>query len=124
MKLLLDEMYSTVVAEQLREHGHDVASVLDQDHDRLRGAPDEHVFAAAIAEQRVLVTENVSDFRRLDDEALANGREYPGLIYTTNRQFPRGDSATIGRLVLALDRLLALQPTLAGAVFLKPNNWH
>jgi hypothetical protein len=113
-------MYAAAVAEQLRARGYDAVSVLDHEHGRLRGAPDEAVFATAAAEQRVLVTENVSDFRRIEDEALATGREHPGLIYTTNRQFPRGDPATIGRLVLALDRILAEQPSLSGATFLKP----
>jgi hypothetical protein len=120
VKLLLDEMYTAVISERLRARGHDVVSVLDPLYDRLRGAPDLAVFTAAQAEQRVLVTENVSDFRRIEDEALASGRVYPGFIYTTNRQFPRGDPATIGLLVQALDRLLVQQPLIFSAVFLKP----
>jgi predicted nuclease of predicted toxin-antitoxin system len=122
VKLLLDELYSNVVADRLQARGHDVVSVLDQDYDYLRGAPDEQVFAAATATQRVLVTENVSDFRRLEDEALASGAEHPGLIYTTNRQFPRGDPAAVGRLVRALDRLLAGEPALSTAIFLRPDS--
>jgi predicted nuclease of predicted toxin-antitoxin system len=120
VKLLLDEMYSSLVAEQLRARGYDVASVLDQTYYRLRGAPDAEVFATASAEQRVLVTENVADFRRLEDEAMASGRVHPGLIYTTNRQFPRGAPATLGRLVEALDRLLSEQLAVSSAIFLKP----
>jgi hypothetical protein len=81
-------MYSVAVAEQLRARGHDVVSVLDQDYDRLRGTPDDKAFAAAAAYQRVLVTENVPDFRRLEGESMASGREHPGLIYITNMQFP------------------------------------
>jgi hypothetical protein len=63
---------------------------------------------------------NVQDFRRLDADAL--GREQPRarLILTTDRQFPRGDPATIGRLVTALDDLLAAEPDLVTALFLKP----
>ena len=53
------------------------------------GAPDEEVFAAAIAEERAIVTENVPDFRRLEADALASDAPTPGLIFTTNRQFPR-----------------------------------
>ena len=120
MKVLLDEMYSAVIAEQLRARGHDAVSVLDPPYDWLRGAPDLVVFTTAHAEQRVLVTENVSDFRRLEDEASASGRAHAGLVYTTNRQFPRGDPATIGLLVQALDRLLVQQPILSSTVFLKP----
>ena len=59
MKLLLDEMYPATLAEQLRARGHDVVSIHDPDYRRLEGAPDAEVFAAAVAETRVLVTENV-----------------------------------------------------------------
>jgi len=47
MRLLLDEMYPPVVAEQLRARGHDVVSVHDPEYRWLEGAPDEEVFAAA-----------------------------------------------------------------------------
>ena len=65
MTLLLDEMYSPVVAEQLRARGHDAVSVHDPEYRYLEGAPDEEIFAAALAEERALVAENVPDFRRL-----------------------------------------------------------
>jgi len=78
------------------------------------------VFAAAIAEERAILTEKVPDFRRLEAEALASDEPTPGLIFTTNRQFPPGDPATVGRLVLALDALLGERPALAAAHFLKP----
>ena len=119
MKLLLDEMYPATVAEQLRSRGHDVFSVHDPDFRQLEGAPDEDVFASAIAEGRALVTENVPDFRRLEAVALARGESTPGLILTTNRQFPRGDPSTIGQLVHALAALLAEQPAVPTAIFLK-----
>jgi len=85
VKLLLDEMYSATVAEQLRGRGHDVVSIHDAEFRSLEGAPDEEVFAAAIAEERAIVTENVPDFRRLEAEALASDEPTPGLIFTTNR---------------------------------------
>lgn len=118
MRLLLDEMYSAVVAEQLRARGHDVVSVYDPDHRRLEGVPDEEVFAAALAEERALVTENVPDFRRLEADALARGEAHAVLVFTSNRQFPRGEPATIGRLVEALDALLTGSPTLERSIFL------
>ena len=119
MKLLLDEMYAPVVAEQLRVRGRDVVSVHDPDYRRLEGAPDEEVFAAALAEERVLVTENVPDFRRLEADALAHGEATATLVFTSNRQFPRGEPGTTGHLVEALDVLLTEAPTLRGSVFLK-----
>jgi predicted nuclease of predicted toxin-antitoxin system len=120
LKLLLDEMYSATIAEQLRSRGYDVVSIHDPDQRVLEGAPDEEVFAAAVAQGRAVVTENVPDFRRLEAAALAGGTPCPGLIYTTNRQFPRGNPATAGRMVLALAELLADPATVARVLFLKP----
>jgi predicted nuclease of predicted toxin-antitoxin system len=120
MKLLLDEMYTPTIAEQLRARGHDAASIHDPEYRMLEGEPDDEVWAAAIADDRVLVSENVQDFRRIEANALAHAQPVARLIFTTDRQFPRGDPATLGRLVSALDALLAAEPDLATAVFLKP----
>ena len=120
MKLLLDEMYAPATAEQLRARGHDVASVHDEDYRALEGEPDEKVWTAAVADDRALVSENVQDFRRLDADALAREQPRPRLIFTTDCQFPRSEPATIGRLVTALDALLAAEPDLVSAMFLKP----
>lgn len=119
MKLLLDEMYAPVVAEQLRARGHDVVSVHDPDYRRLEGAPDDELFATALAEVRALVTENVPDFRRLEADALTRGEALPTLVYTSNRQFPRGEPGTIGRLVEALHVLVSEPPLPRGSLFLK-----
>jgi predicted nuclease of predicted toxin-antitoxin system len=119
LKLLLDEMYSAMIAEQLRSRGYDVVSIHDSHLRVLEGAPDEEVFAAAVTQGRSVVTENVPDFRRLETAALADGAPCPGLIYTTNRQFPRGDAATAGRMVIALAALLADPATVPQVVFLK-----
>jgi len=120
MRLLLDEMYTPTIAEQLRARGHDVASVHDPEYRALEGEPDEEVWAAAIADDRVLVSENVQDFRRIEADALGRVQPVARLIFTTDRQFPRGDPATVGRLVSALDALLSAEPDLATALFLKP----
>jgi hypothetical protein len=119
VKLLLDEMYAPVVAEQLRARGHDVVSVHDPDYRQLEGAPDQEIFAAALAEGRALVTENVPDFRRLEADALVRGEGHTTLVFTSNRQFPRGEPATIGRLVEALHALLGAPPMPRGSLFLK-----
>jgi len=121
MRLLLDEMYAPTIAEQLRARGRDVASVHDPEYRTLEGEPDEEVWAAALAADRVLVTENVQDFRRIETDALARAQPAAGLIFTTDRPFPRGDPATIGRLITALDALVAAEPDLATSLFLKPS---
>lgn len=121
MRLLLDEMYPPSIAEQLRARGHDVASVHDPDHRTLEGEPDSKIWAAAIAADRVLVTENVQDFRRIELAALAREQPTTRLVFTTDRQCPRGEPATVGRLVTALDALLNEKPELSTALFLRPN---
>jgi predicted nuclease of predicted toxin-antitoxin system len=122
MKLLLDEMYAPAVAGQLRARGHDVSSIHDPEYHLLEGALDEEMWAVAIAHGRALVSENVRDFRRIEAQALARDQPIAHLIFTTDRQFPRGDPGTLGRLVLALAALLATPPDMATALFLKPSD--
>jgi uncharacterized protein with PIN domain len=119
VKLLLDEMYLTAIAEQLRARGYDVLSVHDAAYRRLEGEPDARVFAAALADERVIVTEDISGFHRLRRTALAEGRQVPGLIFTTNHRFPRSDPGTLGRLVRALAALLDADPSLSSNLFLQ-----
>ncbi len=112
MRLLLDEMYAPALAAELRARGHDVASVHDASETPLAGASDADALAAARREERTLVTENVRDYRPLESGLLADGSHHAGLVYTSNRQFPRGHSATTGQLVRALDALLRAAPDL------------
>jgi len=112
-------MFPGALAEQLRARGHDVASIHDPEYVRLEGASDVDVFEAAVVETRIVVTEDVSGFRSLEIDALAEGRSTPGLIFTTDRQFPRGDPATFGRLVRALDALLGSEVDPPAVIFLR-----
>ncbi len=50
MKLLLDEMYTAVVAEQLRARDRDVIAVAERAD--LRGTPDEDLLDWALSEDR------------------------------------------------------------------------
>lgn len=111
MKLLLDEMYPRSIAEQLRARGHDVAAVTERPE--LRGSPDAALFALAQEEQRAIVTDDVG-FRAIERERRGRGEAHHGIIFTTDRRFPRGRAATVGRLVRSLDRLLSREaPALA-----------
>jgi predicted nuclease of predicted toxin-antitoxin system len=104
VKLLLDEMYPNVIAQQLRGRGHDVKSVHDAPG---RGSPDSDVLEHARMEGRTVVTENVRDFRPLAERQIEAGKSHAGLVFTTDRRWPRTD---IGALIDALDRLLAEHP--------------
>jgi hypothetical protein len=57
-------------------------------------------------EDRALVTDNQRDFIPIHRRRIASGQDHTGLILTTNRRFPRGQPATTGKLVVALDHFL------------------
>lgn len=104
MKLLIDEMFPAQVAVVLRErHGVDAVSVRERPD--LAGRADAPVFAAAQAEGRAVVTENVRDFRPIAREWEAEGKVHHGLVLTSNRRFPRVRPGTVGRLIAALAKL-------------------
>jgi len=100
VRLLLDEMYPRLVADRLRERGHDAGSVHDVPGS---GTPDEDVFDYARENGLALVTENVRDYRPLSESLLRSGRSHAGLVLTTSKRWPRDNP---GALIAALDRLL------------------
>jgi hypothetical protein len=101
--LLLDEMWPSDIAVQLRSRGHDVDAVVERTD--LRGVEDHEIFDAAQSEGRAIVTED-ADYRVLFAGAVRSGGTCFGVIFTSDRAFPRDSSRTAGRLVTALDRLL------------------
>ena len=105
MKLQLDEMWSPDIAEQLRHGGHDVIAVVERAD--LISQSDSIIFATAQREGYTIVTDNTVDFRPLGVAEIQQGRSHHGLIFTSNRQFPRHNLRTLGRLVMALDELLS-----------------
>ena len=98
--LVLDEMFSPRLAEQLRARGVDCIAVAEDIV--LVSQDDPVVLEAALAASRVLVTNNVVDFERLRTQRSANDQPVPQLIYTSEAAFPR-NRQFIGRLTEALD---------------------
>lgn len=92
------------IAQQLRLRGHDVVAAAERPDQA--GLRDPDLFAAAQAEQRATVTENVPDFLDLDRDYRQVGRSHHGLILTTDRRFHRGSPAHVGQLVASLDAFL------------------
>jgi predicted nuclease of predicted toxin-antitoxin system len=103
VKLILDEMLSASIAEQLRTRGHDVIAV----HERaeLCGLSDAEIFALAQTEDRAIVTYD-PDFLDLDLRYRGRGRDHHGIVILHARRFPQR-SGTMGRLVTSLEALLA-----------------
>jgi predicted nuclease of predicted toxin-antitoxin system len=74
VKLFIDECLSPQLAARLNATGrYDAVHPM---HVGRRGEPDHRVHAWCIAEDRVIVTENARDFRRL----VGNTELHPGLI--------------------------------------------
>jgi len=99
VRLLLDEMYPRRLAELLRELGHDVVAVVAEPD--LAGAEDDTVLAAAVAEGRCLVTENVRDFA-----VLVGHTAHAGVLYVHGRRWSRAP-AGIQHLAAALDKAIS-----------------
>jgi predicted nuclease of predicted toxin-antitoxin system len=106
-RLLIDEMFSSAIAPDLRQLGHDVTAVADRPD--LRSKSDEEIFAWANAEKRWLLTENVKDFRPIMLRALSAGVPGCGLLFTSSRAFPR-TRKNPGSLIRALDAWLTAGP--------------
>ena len=107
VQLLLDEMFSPAVAEALRAHGHRVVALVERPE--MRAMPDEEVFAWAAAQRCWLLTENVKDFQPIKLRALQVSAPIAGLLFTSNRTFPRSRQQ-VGPLVEALDQWLMKGP--------------
>ena len=90
--LLLDEMFSDSIAQQLRAKGHDVISVVA--HPALVALPDDQVLAHATTEGRALVTANIKDFIPLDGRYRAAGQSHAGLILVATKTFPQNRDFT------------------------------
>lgn len=109
MKLLLDEMYDPAIAKELRrKYNYDVVAV--QERADLVSMPDAELFEAAQEEGRTVVTENVADYQLLDAYYRGGERTHSGLLFTSNRSFPRSRPGTTGRLITALADYIAKRP--------------
>jgi hypothetical protein len=102
--LLLDEMFSDAIAQQLCTKGYDVVSVVAQP--ALAGLPDDQTLAYATSEGRALVTANIKDFMPLDSRYRAAAQAHPGLILVSAKTFPQDRGFTTA-ITAALETLLS-----------------
>lgn len=86
-RLLLDEHFAPRLARLLRQRGHDVTAVLEDP--TLTGQPDDVIFAAATAQGRRIVTENIADFRPLYAQALEAGLPAAELLLVLSSRYDR-----------------------------------
>ena len=108
---LLDEMFSGIIAEQLRAKGHDVLAVVADP--ALVGLADDQILAHASAAKRALVTANIKDFIPLDARYRAASQTHAGLVLVSARTFPQDrtfTAAIISALSALLDQPSQIQP--------------
>jgi hypothetical protein len=109
--LLLDEMFSDSIAQQLRGKGHDVTSVVADT--TLLGLPDDQVLARAADAGHALATANIKDFIPLDGRYRAIGQPHAGLILISTKTFPQNrtfTAAITSALAALLDMTSQIQP--------------
>jgi hypothetical protein len=117
--LLLDEMFSPLIADELAARGIDCRAVAADE--TLRALSDLEIFEAALLDGRVIVTNNVPDFESLRRARDAAGGQLPGLVYTSDVTFPR-TRAIATRLVTALETAATSRETAScgGVLWLRP----
>jgi indole-3-glycerol phosphate synthase len=97
-------MFSDAIAQQLREQGHDVVSVVADP--ALISLADEQILTHAAETGRALVTANIKDFMPLDGQYRAAAHAHAGLILVSTKTFPQ-DRSFAQAIVKALAALLA-----------------
>jgi hypothetical protein len=115
MKLLLDEMWTPAIAQELRRRGFDVVAINEREQAaRYAGVPDDVVFARAQHDGRTIVTDNISDFELARRSWESSGHVHEGIINALNPPFNRHrGKALVGAMVRALEYFLrspAAQP--------------
>jgi predicted nuclease of predicted toxin-antitoxin system len=106
VKLLLDEMYAPSLAEALRAANVEAVTVAGLG---LAGRSDPDVFAAAVTEGYVLLTENVADFARIAADRLTTGHHHPGVLIALSSRFsrrPAGRGALVAAVLATADEPL------------------
>ena len=100
-------MLAPAIAEQLRKAGADAVAVSERAE--LWQSTDAVLLDLAATERRVLVTDNVKDFRILERTWLAQGQLHAGLIYIHSKAYPmsRGRMGAIAAALLERHRASA-----------------
>lgn len=106
MRFLIDECVSPIVADVMRDVGHDAQHVRSL---QLNGAEDHLLIAKAVADQSVMITSD-HDFGKI---MFRRSYEYPSIIFL--REDVPGPARELAKLILAnLDPLA--EPLESGAI--------
>ena len=122
MKLVLNEMWSSEIALQLRRRGHDVVAATELPR-RYRGVPDPEFFRRAQEDGRAVVTDNVRDFMVVLAEHASRAEPHCGVVFAVRPSFDRARPGIVGDMTRALDALFPEQEDeerSSAVVFLQP----
>lgn len=78
-------MLPPTLADELTAHGHEAVAVVAVG---LAGATDREVYARAVDERCMVVTENFADFAALTDERTAEGEVAATVVFVRKSAFP------------------------------------
>ena len=87
MKWLLDEMLPRAAAGALEGLGHDAVSVVGIG---MQSASDSAIYQIAVAQGRVVVTEDRADFAQIAAEVLASGSDSVPVVFVNKNRLARG----------------------------------
>jgi predicted nuclease of predicted toxin-antitoxin system len=109
VRLLLDEMWTPTIAQQLRKRGYEVSAIKEPDRaSRYGGVTDDQVFATAQDDGLTVVTDNIADYEQARLAWESSGRPHHGLVYALNPPFNRHrGEAVIGQMVRSLGHFLS-----------------
>ncbi len=107
MRILLDAQLSHEIASELVRRGIDAEAVTSRE-DLAGNTPDEQLMTLAHAEDRVIVTNNIKDFRPIAARRLLRGQGHAGLILVSPAT-PR-TRAAVRPLADAIERLAREYP--------------
>jgi hypothetical protein len=110
VKLLLNEMWSSRIAVELRRRSFDVVSATEVGvAPRYSGIPDDLVLVRAQEDGRAIVTDNIADFSAIHAAMQARGQTHAGIIFALRPQFDRSQPRIIGTMVRSLERFMQSQ---------------
>jgi hypothetical protein len=99
-------MLPSATAGELVALGHDAVAIRASG---LTGASDSEVYAVAVAENRMIVTENFADFVRILEQCHSRGDACAPVVFVCKRDFARGGGLA-ARLARHLDRWATANP--------------
>jgi predicted nuclease of predicted toxin-antitoxin system len=106
VKWLLDAMLPPAAADELGRIGHDAISVLRIE---MGEADDAKVFERAVADGRIIVTENFADFAALLADRQNQGQPSTPIVFVRRDNLPRRGSLA-GHLARKLDEWARANP--------------